>query len=181
MKAQTEKPPEFSYLLPLDSLGAGEKKLTLTAGEDARAALAQRFDLVSLDNLTATLAVRRIPKSPLVRVLGRFSADIVQTCVLTGYPVPAHIEEAVAARFGPEEAEPPEVEFHPDEEDPPEAFTGNAIELGEWLSQCLAVAMDPYPRAQGAELATLTESRESADSDSYRPFESLLANRKRNS
>ena len=125
--------------------------------------------------------VRRVPKSPLVRVTGTFSADFVQSCVVTQEPVPDHLEEEVAACFGPEEAAPVEVEFDPDEEDPPEPFTGDAIELGEWLVQCFAVSMDPYPRAQGAEQVSLTDEDESADSTTYRPFESLLAHRKRTS
>jgi len=178
MGRQVEMTPEYSYLVPLDSLGATAKKLTLTVGEKARTALAKRFGLIAVDSFTAALTVRRLPHSSLVRVEGSFAADIVQRCGVTQEPVPAHIEEPLAARFGPEEASPAEVEFDPDEEDPPEPFTGDAIELGEWLAQCLAVAMDPYPRAPGAEWEPLTEDGESDDSGTYRPFESLLARRK---
>jgi uncharacterized metal-binding protein YceD (DUF177 family) len=179
MGVETVPSPEFSYLLPLDLLGAQARKVTLTVGEAERAALAKRFDLVSLDSLSAALVLRRVPKSPLVRVTGTFSADFVQRCVVTQEPVPAHLDEELAACFGPEEAAILEVEFDPNEEDPPEPFTGDAIELGEWLAQCFAVAMDPYPRAPGAELEALTEEGESGESTTYRPFESLLADRRR--
>ncbi|MEX2618117.1 MAG: DUF177 domain-containing protein [Alphaproteobacteria bacterium] len=178
MTPQEEPTQEYSYLLPLDTVGVAEKHLELTVGEAPRAALARRFDLVSIDSLTADLVVRRIHGSPLLQVNGVFAADIVQNCVVTDEPVPAHIEEAVAVKFGPEEKLDKEVEFDPNAEDPPEPFHGNAIELGEWLAQCLGVAIDPYPRAPGVVLECGTDESDDAGTATHRPFEALLSRRK---
>jgi hypothetical protein len=38
-----------------------------------------------------------------------------------------------------------------DEEDPAEELTDGRIDLGEVVAQQLAVALDPYPRAPGAD------------------------------
>src|SRR3546814_17044110 len=54
--------------------------------------------------------------------------------------------------FGPPVEMPVEVEFTLADEDPPEPFENGCIDLGEIVVQHLAVALDPYPRAPGAEL-----------------------------
>ena len=178
MESHDTPPPEYSYLLPLDTIGVAEKRLTLSAGEAERAALAKRFELVSLDSFSAELVVRRIHGAPLVLAEGMFSADVVQSCVVTDEPVPAHIEEQVAIKFGPEENIDAEVEFDPNAEDPPEPFIGNAIELGEWLTQCLGISIDPYPRAAGVVLEYDASDSDVPETGMHRPFEALLSRRK---
>ncbi|MDA0662823.1 MAG: DUF177 domain-containing protein [Proteobacteria bacterium] len=178
MNPQSDMPLEYSYLLPLDTIGIAEKRLALTVAAAPRAALARRFDLVSIDCFTADLVVRRIHGSPLVQVEGAYVADIVQNCVVTDEQVPAHVEESVAVKFGPEEKLDAAVEFDPDEEDPPEPFHGNAIEVGEWLAQCLGIAIDPYPRAPDVVLDCGAAEGEDAETAVYRPFEALLSRRK---
>jgi hypothetical protein len=64
-------------------------------------------------------------------------------------------------------------------EDPPEAVTGGMIDLGETAAQQMALALDPYPRAPGAEpnAAVADVGREGKD-DELNPFSVLKEHRK---
>jgi uncharacterized metal-binding protein YceD (DUF177 family) len=95
---QPAEPVEFSRPLALDRVSTTQHREEITATDKERAALAQRFDLISLDNLTASFALKRVRKD-LVRVKGRVSADFVQACVVTLDPIPARIDERFEVDF----------------------------------------------------------------------------------
>ncbi len=144
---------EFSRIVDVERLGEAEEVHEIEATADERAELAERFALVALESLKASLRLRRV-RGGAVRVAGRFSADVVQTCVVTLEPVPCHIEETFRLLYVPEEAvaQRKEVLIPPHEEEVPEPLVGNAIDLGEAVAEQLAVALNPYPRAPGAAL-----------------------------
>ncbi|MBB5697177.1 YceD family protein [Sphingomonas yantingensis] len=144
--------PEFSRPLRLDQIGAGDNKLSIDANEAERAALARRFELISLDSLHADYAVRRDAAG--VLATGRLTGKVVQACVATAAPVPATIDEAFTLRFLPEPGDEAPEEVELDEADCDTMFyTGSAIDLGEAAAETLALALDPFPRAPGAEEA----------------------------
>ncbi|KRC79921.1 YceD family protein [Sphingomonas sp. Root241] len=142
--------PEFPRPHRLDQIGAGETNVTVEANETERAALARRFDLVALDRLAASFALRRDAAG--VRASGHLSAAVTQSCGVTGDPLPAKIEEDFAIRFL---TEPTEDESHDEielaEEDLDTVFyTGSALDLGEAAAETLALALDPFPRSPNA-------------------------------
>ena len=169
---------EYSHPVPLETLGTSPKQISLAVGEHERAALAKRFELVSIESFTADVTVRRVPGSLLVEVKGTFAADIVQSCVITEAPVAEQVREAFSVHFGPETYNEAEVDFELDDEDPPELIENDVIELGEWIAQLLAIEMNPYPKAPGAKLEGFVDEDEPAEAPTYRPFESLLAGKK---
>jgi uncharacterized metal-binding protein YceD (DUF177 family) len=139
--------PEFSRILPWGSVTRKEKREELEATEAERAALAERFGILKITSLRASLRMR-LEAGGAVRVRGQLDADVLQACVVTLEPVPQHIEEPVNLRFLPEGAEPEE-----DPEGPDEILTeGGPLELGEAIAEQLSLALDPYPRAPGAKL-----------------------------
>jgi uncharacterized metal-binding protein YceD (DUF177 family) len=88
-------------------------------------------------------------------VRGRIDADVVQSCVVSLAPVPAQVTEEFEAFFtqNPERAAlSEEITFAPDEQDPPELIEDGTIDLGELAAQHLSLALDPFPRAAGAEI-----------------------------
>lgn len=145
--------PEFSRPVPVDRIGGRETVREIAATPAECAALAERLDLIALDGLTATLRLRRLPGG-LIRVSGRFVAEVVQSCVVTLVPVPAHCDVTFSMRFGeiamPETLR--EIEVAAEGEDEPEPVEDGQIDLGEAVVQQLAVSLDPYPRAPGAAL-----------------------------
>lgn len=145
---------EFSRPFPVEQVGTRELVREIEATPAERAALADRLDLVALDSLTATLRLRRLPDG-LIRVSGRFAAEVVQSCVVTLAPVSARCAEEFTVLFGEApagEVVGREIEIDAVGADEPEPIERGAIDLGEAVVQNLAVALDPYPRAQGAEV-----------------------------
>lgn len=142
--------PEFSHRVPVDKLSPRAQPLALTAGAEARAALAARFDLISIDRLEATLELVRRGRG--AEVTGRLEADVVQRCVVSGEPVPAHVRELLALRFEPPTEAEGDIELEAEALDTLPVEDG-AIDVGEAVAQSLLLALDPYPRADEATLA----------------------------
>lgn len=140
---------EFARPVRLDTLGEGPREVTVSAEADERAALAKRFGLVSIDRLEATAMLRR--EGEIVLAEGRLRAAVVQSCVATGDPLPAELEEPFALRFEPAGAEAPEeVELEEGDLDTI-PYSGGAIDLGEAVAETLSLALDPFPRAPDAD------------------------------
>ena len=145
---------EFSRPLRIDGLGDQALSQQLEAIEAERQALARRFDLLELRALRAELWVERLTNRPLVKVEGRFEAELSQTCVVTLEPVPARVEGHFVRLYNLDPALDldEEVEVELDEEDPPEPVVDGRIDLGEAVAEELSLALNPYPRAEGAVL-----------------------------
>lgn len=169
--------PEFSRPLRLDRIGAGDNRIEIAADEAERAALARRFDLIALDRLEADYAVRRDAAG--ILATGTLRAAVAQACVATGAPVPARIDQPFTLRFlsEPGEDAPEEVELDADDCDTM-FYTGGAIDLGEAAAETLALALDPFPRAPGAETA-LREAGVLREEDAGGAFAGLAALREK--
>ncbi len=126
---------------------------TIAATTEECAGLAQRFGLITVRNLKATVTCAS--DGPTVRVTGRLSADIVQSCAVSGEDLPVRINEPVALSFVPASTAPVSdeiVELNAEELDEIE-MNGTQFDLGEALAQGLALAIDPYLEGPGAEAA----------------------------
>jgi len=145
--------PEFSRLVRIDTLGSGPRSLSVEASEAERAALAERFGLVSIERLSAEAALTRNGDS--VTASGSLRATVTQSCVATGEPVAAEIEEAFRIEFRP----PPEGQGGEDEIELSESeldvtfYEGGSVDLGEAVAETLSLNLDPYPRCPAAEQA----------------------------
>lgn len=171
--------PEFSVVLHLEALGDSLKHFPLEADAAARAALSKRFDLQSIDALTADMSAKRIGGGELILVQGRLKASVVQSCVITGAPVQEEIMETIEERFTLKAEISSEVEISLDDDDPPEPITGNEIDLGEIVAQHLGVALNPYPRAPGAEIPdAYQEDGDDMPDTQKNPFLALAALKK---
>lgn len=130
---------------------AAERQIEATPEE--RVALAEVLELEAIDRLVATLRSRRLA-SGLIEVSGEMASEVVQTCVITLEPVPAKIRESFRLTFGDVEPEPTlgEIDIHFDDSDPPEPIIDGKIDLGALVAEQLSLALDPYPRKEGAEV-----------------------------
>ncbi len=104
---------------------------------------------------------------------GTLGATVVQPCVLTLAPVTTRIDEAVTRRYVTDlpDPGPGETEFTDDESEalPP------VLDLSEVVAEALALALPPWPRAEGAELGEVGDGSD----DSERPFAGLAGLRDR--
>jgi uncharacterized metal-binding protein YceD (DUF177 family) len=168
--------PEFSRTILADKVGTDETVQTIKARPDECVRLAERLDLQSLNNFSATIRLRRIRGGKMIRVAGQLEADVVQTCVVTLEPVAAHVSDEFETIFAPAHLIPAasaEVEIDPDAEEPPEPLIDNRIDLGELTTQHLSLALDPYPRCPGIDFEDHIEEEEEAPVERPNPFLAL--------
>ena len=190
--AEAAPPPEFSRPLRADVLAGDHTVREIEASPAECRALAARFRIEAVANFRATVRLTRLrgTKAGMVQVKGTLSADVVQSCIVTLEPVPAHLEESFAALFAPEAPEADDdMIFDPfaEDDDFPEAMDHGIIDIGELAAQHLSLALDPYPRAPGAEFAGVDddgpgdEGREAAVEEAapINPFGALAALKRR--
>lgn len=164
--------PEFSRLVDRRHLSGHPVKLVAGAAE--REALARRFGLVAIERLEATVALEA--DGDAVTAEGTLSAEIVQSCAVSGDDLPVTISEPLALRFVPETASAEEeVELEQEELDQI-PYTGTAFDLGEAVAQSLALAIDPYATGPNAE--RVREEKGLAGEEASGPFAALAALKK---
>jgi len=111
--------------------------------------------------LKAELHVRRLVESSVIAVEGKFSAGVVQECVVTLEPLEARIKGTIAERFAPVGDARTEFVLADEDEDLEEPLEGDSIDLGEIVAQSLSLALDPYPRKHGAAFEPVAEESDS--------------------
>jgi uncharacterized metal-binding protein YceD (DUF177 family) len=141
---------EFSFIVKLDDIGQGASHYNIAANDEERAGLAARFDLISLDVMTADLQVSKTAKGILAK--GKLVAHAVQACIATGVPVPADISEPMEILFILEPAEDGEYELDADDCDSM-FHDGRGVDIGEAAAQSLGLSLPPYPRSKNAQKA----------------------------
>jgi len=141
----------FAHRLKVDGIRDGDR-IELIADDDERQAVAERLGLPSLGAFQAHATLTR--KGTLIEADGRIVASLEQRCVVTGDPVPAHIDEAFSLVFmrEPEIRADDEVELGPADCDVV-FHDGSTIDLGAAIADTLALSLDPYPRSAGADAA----------------------------
>jgi uncharacterized metal-binding protein YceD (DUF177 family) len=144
----TSPTSEFSRPFLLQRLGTGAFRLRIVATEAERAALAERFGLLSLDRLNADVDLTR-RGGEIVLLRATFEAEFVQECVVTLDPVPGTMAEEFGVLYGPLALEESAmgtlgdtVAFEP--------LEGDAIDIGEAVAQEFSLALPPFPRSVDA-------------------------------
>ena len=92
--------PEFSRTFDPRHLVDAPQHLVANAAE--RAALASRFGLVAIDRLEADVTL--VADGDRVKASGALSADVVQSCAVTGEDLPVAIREPLVFSFVPASA-----------------------------------------------------------------------------
>lgn len=162
----------WSVPVAIHEVPATGRHFNLTADAGTRAAVAKSIGLAALPRLEASFDVTRRGSDGL-RVVGRVSATVGQTCVVTLEPIDNDVDEAVDLTFVPavgtdaDDAGKVAVQVA---EDAPEPLIGGVVDLGVIATDFLSLGLDPYPRKPGAEFAVPV-----AEDDSGHPFAALAA------
>ncbi|ASY55919.1 DUF177 domain-containing protein [Sinorhizobium sp. CCBAU 05631] len=168
-----ESKPALSYPVRVGHISANPVSVRLSANDAERRALAELWKVNEVRSLVADLQIGRWKKDG-VKIKGEVQAELVQTCVVTLEPVTAGISEPVEAIFVPEgsrlarqaDNDGGEMILDPGGPDIPDTFTGDTIDVGVVVSEHVALAIDPYPRKDGA---VFGERIESSAADDKRP------------
>lgn len=142
---------EFSRPMTLAEAKRQSGPLALCADAGERAALAARFSLAALDRLDARILFAVDGET--IRLTGDVGGDAVQSCVATGEPVPAKVQVPLEVTLVPEApvGEVEELELDSADLDVETYPPGGRFDLGEIVAETFALALDPWPRSEGAD------------------------------
>jgi uncharacterized metal-binding protein YceD (DUF177 family) len=144
----SERP--WSVPVALSEVPETGRRYDLVADAATRAAVARLAGLDALPRFEAAFEVTLHRRGGL-HVVGRVSATVEQTCVVTLDPVENRIDEAVDLVFTAGAAAAPQgAEVEVPVEDEPEALIDGGVDLGAIATEALLLAIDPYPRKPGA-------------------------------
>lgn len=163
---------DFDIPVRVDQVRGGDR-VELCATAEQCQAIARRLGLPAIGRLEANATLERTGET--VRATGRLRAALTQECVVTGEPLPAHVDAPFDIIFTPESpAAAPEPEIELGAEDCDTMFyDGAAIPLGDAIADTLALSIEPYPRSAGAD-AVLRESGILSEGEAG-PFAALAA------
>ncbi len=129
------------------------RSVSLVADERTREAIAKLAGLRSLPRLEAAFDLALHGRDGL-RVTGRVSATVGQTCVVTLEPIENDVEEDIDLIFAPGAApsivEEDGIAVEVTAPDAPEPLIGTTVDLGAIATEFLILGIDPYPRKAGA-------------------------------
>lgn len=148
----------ISFPVSVSRLPARGMPVHVVADAGQCAELAAAHDLRSIDAFEADLLVRGWKRDG-VRVEGTVRARVTQNCIVTLEPMEATIESPVSALFVPEgsplarvDHQGGEIVVDAEADDLPETFSGGRVDVGALAEEFFALALDPYPRKEGASL-----------------------------
>ena len=169
--------PVFGPVLRLSALAKAAATPVLIEPDAAtRAAIAAALDLVELRKLRFEGSLSPLGSRDW-QLTAHLGASVVQRCGVTLAPVPARLDEDISRRWLADWREPEgeEVEAPDDADAEP---LGAEIDLGAVMVEALALALPPYPRAEGASLGAAVFAEpgtEAMTDEAARPFAGLAA------
>lgn len=171
----------WSVVIVVDDIPPEGEHLDLATDAAQRSALSE---LAGVKDISATEAHFDLKPAGAgrIRATGTVRGRVGQTCVVTLEPMESAIEETVDVLFAPEdqiesilkameEAEARGGAMEVAADDPPEPIVGGRIDLGKLATDVLFLAIDPYPRKEGAVFEAPVEPE---DPESH-PFAALKA------
>lgn len=156
-----EDTPLLDATIRLDNLPSEGRVLEVVAKPEQKEPLAKRLNIEGVAALKAKLEAR--PFRDGIRVRGKLSATVSQSCVVTFEPVTETIDESIDRIFLPGREDrfdgPAGAEVFVDLEgdDMPDFFEGPEVDFTELLIETLSLALNPYPRSEGAEPVEIVE------------------------
>lgn len=134
----------------------GLQRVLEASAEECRR-LAEAAGINSVSDLRAEFTLQP-ERSDTVRIEGRVTGKVGQTCVVSLEPLETSIEKIVELVFAPPEqvarlsALIDETEDGGERPDPPEPIEDGIIDLGRVATDALFLGIDPYPRRPDAKL-----------------------------
>ncbi|NJO35207.1 MAG: DUF177 domain-containing protein [Rhodospirillales bacterium] len=166
---------ELGWDHPIQDIPETGLHVERVASPEEREAIARTLDLIACSSLTARYALHPRGEGHF-RLTGTLQAQIEQSCVVTLEPLTNEIAESFSVDYWPETEIPAQeggvVDVH-DEPDLEPIVTGR-IKVGRVVFECLAGAIDLFPRKPGVTFeAPEAPSEDSGRSKSGGPFAAL--------
>jgi len=162
---------EFSRVFAVRKIPNDGQTVNLVATPEECVALAVRMGIVACESVRAELTLTKSDRDRRVDAVGHLTARVTQACVVSLEPVPQAIEEPLHLVFLEDSLIEAEDEKELTEEDLlddapiPDPIVRGQIDVGAVVSECLALALDPYPRREDAVL----DAPKALDDEPVRP------------
>ncbi len=159
--------PEMSRLVAVDRVPRGGVTEHVVANADERRALAVRFDVLAISELTGLLRLEPWRRGG-IKVSGRVDAVVVQTCVVTLDSFEVALTDEIVRYFVGHNAPGPApvvLSVESLDADAPDVVASGSIDIGEVVAETLGLAIDPYPRKPGAVFGSVGDSLHGADAE----------------
>jgi uncharacterized metal-binding protein YceD (DUF177 family) len=145
----------FSYTVVANDIPAKGRQYRFEMDEAQRRAVAETLGVPEVQAFVGDFEVRPL-RGHSYSVRGKVEATVVQTCVVTLDPFPQEVAEEVdVTLMRAEDLDPAsrgkEALVDAVETEGPEVFHRGRIDLGVIATEHLALGLDPYPRAPGAD------------------------------
>lgn len=169
----------WSSVIRLDAVGETGKHVELEASEETRTALATPAGVDAVERLHATFNLTRRGRDGL-RVSGRVTGRVRQSCVVTLEPVTNEIDESIDVDFVPArdiadaDRADDEIVLTPSS-DEREPLLDGTVDLGALATEFLILGVNLYPRKAGAAF----EVPKDASDPAGHPFAALAALQKK--
>jgi len=128
-------------------------RLAIQADDEARAALAQRFEWVRIDRLEANITLTRLSNEA-CHMTGQITADIVMSCVISDAEVPQSLMIEVDERFAVMDGADDEAVIDPMSVQT-EPMINRSIPVGETVAQLILLEAPDWPRADDVPLVDI--------------------------
>ncbi|MEH6403159.1 MAG: DUF177 domain-containing protein [Sneathiella sp.] len=181
----------FARWIDVEKLGRESIVIDIEASSSECTQLAKMLDVVEVSNFKLKGSLQRKKGRDLIELSGTVAADVVQACVVSLAPVAQKIEEIFTMCYTVNKEaiviEDEDYVVNMEEDDLPELILEGKIDVVHMAVEQIALAMNPYPRAEGVEeseiAGTLRDSEEAVEADKeevYKPFANLkdLMNKK---
>jgi hypothetical protein len=159
-------PGELSWEHAVEDIPEAGLTVERTASPEEREAIARALDLLALRSLAVryTLAPRG---GGHVQASGTLKAQVEQTCVVTLEPLVNEVADSFRVDYWPETEMPEAGSGAVDMRDEPdlEPIVAGRIEVGRVIFECLAGAIDLFPRKPGVTFEPSTASPEAGAPD----------------
>ena len=137
---------ELSRPVALSHIRARGLTILVRATPEECAAVAARMELPAIQSLECRFELSRDDGDSILAE-GHLHAEVTQTCVTSAEDFEAEVEEVFTIRFVPAGTERDDLDPDQPDEIP---YEGDAVDLGEAAAEQLGLALDPWPRIEGA-------------------------------
>ncbi len=147
-----ERETPIRHFFDLGDLSQAGSCIHVYAKGDDLTRLAQWAGVDEVRSFAAQVELSRLSRTQFA-LEAEFEADIVQSCIVTLEPVPAHIAKHISRElhFSPRlRAESGELTLAAGDEDTPEEIASLDYDLAAPLLEEFVLSIDPYPRKKGA-------------------------------
>lgn len=152
----------FTCLYPVERLPGQGRHVKLRAESQHFPELARDLGVDAVESLSADLVLTPKANGELVRLTGTVQAKVRQTCGITLKTLISDVSDQMDRIYSfsqEQEQYTPNAEIQLDleSEDPADPVVDGHVDLAAAVIEQLVLAIDPFPRAEGAEYAPLTE------------------------